>query len=82
MIGRALGGGGIGLTALGFGSAGLGNPCRAQSEDAAMATVIPGARDPAEVRENLRLITQPTPHALWTGLSDGGSLRPDAVPAA
>ena len=47
----------------------------------AIATVIPGARDPVEVDENLRLIAHPIPPALWTDLAASGLLRPDAVPA-
>ena len=45
------------------------------------ATVIPGARDPVEVDENLRLIAHPIPAALWTDLAAAGLLRADAVPA-
>lgn len=48
----------------------------------AVTTVIPGARDPAEVQENVRLITQPIPHGLWAELAENGLLRSDAVPAA
>ena len=47
-----------------------------------VASVIPGARDPAEVEENLRFITHPIPHALWTDLAAAGLLRADAVAAA
>jgi D-threo-aldose 1-dehydrogenase len=38
----------------------------------AIATVIPGARDPAEVAENLALMTQPIPDALWQDLRGSG----------
>ena len=34
----------------------------------AVATVIPGARSPEEVRENLALMAQPVPDALWQEL--------------
>jgi D-threo-aldose 1-dehydrogenase len=46
----------------------------------AVATVIPGARDPAEVAENLRLIAHPIPAWLWDELAAAGLLRPEAVP--
>ena len=49
---------------------------------AAVTTVIPGARDPAEVEENVRLAAQPIPHALWTDLAAAGLIRAEAVPAA
>lgn len=40
-----------------------------------VATVIPGARDAAEVDENLRLITHPIPDALWQELRQAGLVR-------
>lgn len=40
-----------------------------------VATVIPGARDAAEVEENLRLITHPIPDALWQELRQAGLIR-------
>ncbi len=41
----------------------------------AVATVIPGARDVAEVEENLRLMTREIPDALWRELREGGLIR-------
>jgi len=38
----------------------------------AIATVIPGARDPAEVAENLALMTQHIPGAFWQDLRESG----------
>ena len=38
----------------------------------AITTVIPGARDVAEVEENLRLMTHPIPYALWLELRQAG----------
>ena len=40
-----------------------------------VATVIPGARDAAEVEENLRLMTHPIPYALWLELRQAGLIR-------
>ena len=40
-----------------------------------VATVIPGARDAAEVEENLRLVTHPIPYALWLELRQAGLIR-------
>ncbi len=41
----------------------------------AVATVIPGARDAAEVEENLRLMAHPIPYALWLELRPAGLIR-------
>ena len=41
----------------------------------AVATVIPGARDAAEVDENLRLMAHPIPYALWLELRQAGLIR-------
>ena len=41
----------------------------------AVATVIPGARDTAEVEENLRLMAHPIPDALWLELRQAGLIR-------
>lgn len=41
----------------------------------AVATVIPGARDAAEVEENLRLMALPIPDALWLELRQAGLIR-------
>ena len=41
----------------------------------AVATVIPGARDAAEVEENLRLMAHPVPDALWLELRQAGLIR-------
>jgi D-threo-aldose 1-dehydrogenase len=49
----------------------------------AVATVLPGARNPAEVEANLRFAVQPIPGAFWHALKAAGLLGPDApVPAA
>ncbi len=40
-----------------------------------VATVIPGARDAAEVEENLRLMAHPVPYALWLELRQAGLIR-------
>ncbi len=40
-----------------------------------VATVIPGARDAAEVEENLRLMSHPIPDALWLELRQAGLMR-------
>jgi len=40
-----------------------------------ITTVIPGARDVAEVEENLRLMTHPVPYALWLELRQAGLIR-------
>jgi len=40
-----------------------------------VATVIPGARDVAEVEENLRLMAHPVPYALWLELRQAGLIR-------
>jgi D-threo-aldose 1-dehydrogenase len=40
-----------------------------------VATVIPGARDAAEVDENLRLMAHPIPYALWLELRQAGLVR-------
>ena len=44
----------------------------------AVATVSPGARDAAEVEENLRLVTTPIPPELWRDLQRDGLIREDA----
>jgi D-threo-aldose 1-dehydrogenase len=44
----------------------------------AVATVLVGARDPAEVERNAALVTQPVPDALWAELKAEGLLREDA----
>ena len=40
-----------------------------------VATVIPGARDAAEVDENLRLMAHPVPSVLWLELRQAGLIR-------
>ena len=45
----------------------------------AVASVIPGARDKAEVEENLRLISLPIPTALWAELQTAGLIREAAI---
>jgi D-threo-aldose 1-dehydrogenase len=42
---------------------------------AVITTVIPGARDVAEARENLALMTHAIPDALWRDLQDAGCIR-------
>jgi D-threo-aldose 1-dehydrogenase len=44
----------------------------------AVAAVIPGARAPVEVEENLRLLQHPIPAALWRDLKTEGLVRDDA----
>ncbi len=44
----------------------------------AVAAVIPGARAPSEVEQNLGLLGRPIPPALWRDLVAEGLLRPDA----
>jgi D-threo-aldose 1-dehydrogenase len=44
----------------------------------AVACVIVGARSPAEVEENVRLLDNEIPPELWTALKDHGLLRVDA----
>ncbi|MCX7383996.1 MAG: aldo/keto reductase [Alphaproteobacteria bacterium] len=44
-----------------------------------VATVIPGARNPDEVRENARMMSAPIPGALWAELKSNG-LLPVEVP--
>jgi D-threo-aldose 1-dehydrogenase len=44
----------------------------------AVAVVIPGARSPAEVEQNLGLLRSAIPPALWRDLKTGGLVRPDA----
>ena len=44
----------------------------------AVVSVIPGARTPAEVRQNLALSRYRLPAALWRDLRSEGLLRPDA----
>jgi D-threo-aldose 1-dehydrogenase len=44
----------------------------------AVASVIPGARTPVEVEENLRLLRHPIPPALWRDLKAEGLVRADA----
>jgi D-threo-aldose 1-dehydrogenase len=43
----------------------------------AVAAVIPGARSPAEVEENLALVRQPIPAEFWTSLKSEGLLPPE-----
>ena len=44
----------------------------------AVTTVIPGARAPAEVEQNLGLLRATVPPALWRDLKTEGLVRPDA----
>jgi D-threo-aldose 1-dehydrogenase len=44
----------------------------------AVKTVIPGAANAAEVRENLNVMAATIPAALWSDLRDQGLIRPDA----
>ena len=44
----------------------------------AVAAVIPGARAPSEVEQNLGLLGFPVPAALWRDLKTAGLVRPDA----
>ena len=44
----------------------------------AVATVLPGARSPAEVEANMRFAAHSIPDAFWRALKDGGLLAPDA----
>ena len=44
----------------------------------AVAAVIPGARTPGEVDQNLGLLRSAIPPALWRDLKTGGLVRPDA----
>jgi D-threo-aldose 1-dehydrogenase len=44
----------------------------------AVRSVIPGARSPEEVRQNLTLLRVPIPTALWADLRSAGLLRADA----
>jgi D-threo-aldose 1-dehydrogenase len=44
----------------------------------AVAAVIPGARAPSEVEQNLGLLGFPLPAALWRDLKTAGLVRPDA----
>jgi D-threo-aldose 1-dehydrogenase len=44
----------------------------------AVTTVIPGARAPAEVEQNLGLLRATVPPALWRDLKSEGLVRPDA----
>jgi D-threo-aldose 1-dehydrogenase len=44
----------------------------------AVATVIPGVRDPGEVEGNVRDITSVIPDRFWHALSDRGLVNPDA----
>jgi D-threo-aldose 1-dehydrogenase len=44
----------------------------------AVVAVIPGARTPAEVRQNLALWRDRLPAALWRDLRSESLLRPDA----
>ncbi|WP_371155007.1 aldo/keto reductase [Jannaschia sp. 2305UL9-9] len=41
-------------------------------------TVIPGASNPDEVRQNVRIFETPVPDGLWSDLKSGGLIRPDA----
>ena len=44
----------------------------------AVASVIPGARSPEEVADNLALFAQPLPAALWADLKGAELLHSDA----
>jgi D-threo-aldose 1-dehydrogenase len=44
----------------------------------AVASVIPGAKAPAEVEANIKLLRQPIPATLWRDLKSEGLLRQDA----
>jgi D-threo-aldose 1-dehydrogenase len=44
----------------------------------AVATVIPGVRDPGEIERNVRAITSTIPDRLWDALRDRGLVHPDA----
>jgi D-threo-aldose 1-dehydrogenase len=44
----------------------------------AVATVITGARKPAEIQANARLMATPIPAGLWDDLRDADLLRRDA----
>jgi D-threo-aldose 1-dehydrogenase len=44
----------------------------------AVKTVIPGAANPSEVRQNVQIFETPIPAALWTDLKSQGLIRPDA----
>ena len=44
----------------------------------AIASVIPGARSPKEVEDNLKLMRHPIPGALWRDLKSAGLLHADA----
>ena len=43
-----------------------------------VATLIPGARSPEEVRHNRTIFEVPIPAAFWAELKAGGLLRQDA----
>ena len=50
----------------------------------AITSVIPGARDPAEVRQNVQLMTTPIPPAFWaevveTGLMEAGLMESETL---
>jgi D-threo-aldose 1-dehydrogenase len=44
----------------------------------AVASVVVGARDAAQITRNVELFAQPVPASLWPELVDSGLLRPDA----
>jgi D-threo-aldose 1-dehydrogenase len=44
----------------------------------AVVAVIPGARTPAEIDENVALVRAPIPAAFWADLRGAGLLRSDA----
>ena len=44
----------------------------------AVAAIIPGPRSAAEFEENVKLIRQPIPSALWAELRDKQLLHPEA----
>ncbi|WP_281857969.1 aldo/keto reductase [Litoreibacter halocynthiae] len=45
---------------------------------AAVKSVIPGASNPAEVRQNVKIFETPIPSALWSDLKSHGLIRQDA----
>lgn len=44
----------------------------------AVVSIIPGARNPAEIRQAVEMVSAEIPPALWTDLKAEGLLRPDA----
>lgn len=45
---------------------------------AAVKSIIPGASNPGEVRQNVEIFETPIPAALWSDLKTQGLIRPDA----